>query len=88
MNFFPSNTIGEFKEYFATFGKVVEQEIMIDYATGKSRGFGFITFDDEDIVEEILSLGIMHEINDKKVSLFLHPLVFSYPSPRIYFILI
>ena len=32
------------KEYAEKYGKVSEHQIILDKATGKSRGFGFVTF--------------------------------------------
>ena len=44
---------------------------MMDRATGRSRGFGFITFDSEQAVEAVLSQGKMHEIAGKQASVIL-----------------
>lgn len=41
---------------------------MLDHNTGRSRGFGFVTFDNEDAVQKVLSDGRMHELNGKQVS--------------------
>lgn len=57
----------EFKSYFAGFGSVVEHQIMQDHSTGRSRGFGFVTFDSEQTVEDILAHGKMHELGGKQV---------------------
>lgn len=40
-----------FTGYFSQFGNVEKVEIMQDKATGKPRGFGFVTFDDYDPVD-------------------------------------
>lgn len=58
----------EFKSYFAGFGSVVEHQIMQDHSTGRSRGFGFVTFDSEQTVEDILAHGKMHELGGKQVN--------------------
>ncbi|CAK7893296.1 nuclear polyadenylated RNA-binding protein 4 [[Candida] anglica] len=42
------------KEYFSKFGEVVDFTIMRDNATGKSRGFGFLTFRDPSSVDEVI----------------------------------
>ncbi|XP_009772282.1 heterogeneous nuclear ribonucleoprotein 1 [Nicotiana tabacum] len=47
----------EFKDFFLKFGEVNEHQIMRDHSTGRSRGFGFITFDSEKSVEDILANG-------------------------------
>lgn len=41
---------------------------MLDHKTGRSRGFGFVTFDSEEAVENIFVEGKMHELGGKKVS--------------------
>jgi len=38
----------EFQSHFEKFGKVADAVIMYDRATGRSRGFGFVTFEEED----------------------------------------
>ncbi|VFQ65468.1 unnamed protein product [Cuscuta campestris] len=59
----------DLREYFSTYGNVVEQQIMLDHTTGRSRGFGFVSFDSEDSVEKVLSDGRMHELNGKQVEI-------------------
>ncbi|KAJ7295016.1 hypothetical protein O6H91_05G014700 [Diphasiastrum complanatum] len=65
----PSITEEEFKSHFSTFGKVVEHQIMVDHSTGRSRGFGFIIFDNEQTVEDILAQGKMHDFGGKQVEI-------------------
>jgi RNA recognition motif-containing protein len=43
------------QEYFQKYGNVTECNLMLDKETGKSRGFGFVTFDTEDAVEQVLA---------------------------------
>lgn len=72
-NHFITFNIGFFsddlREYFSSYGNVVGHQIMLDRETGRSRGFGFVTFDSEDGVERVLSNGRMHELGGKQVSL-------------------
>lgn len=45
--------------------------IMVDHSTGRSRGFGFVTFDSEEAVDNVMSDGNMHDIGGKQVFLSL-----------------
>ncbi|KAE8669519.1 hypothetical protein F3Y22_tig00112231pilonHSYRG00157 [Hibiscus syriacus] len=47
----------EFKEYFTQYEEVREHEIMRDHATNRSRGFGFITFETKQVVDDLLEKG-------------------------------
>jgi len=40
------------EDYFKNYGKVIKAEIITDKNTGKTRGFGFVTFDDYDSVDQ------------------------------------
>ncbi|KAL3632009.1 hypothetical protein CASFOL_024993 [Castilleja foliolosa] len=55
----------DLSEYFSPYGNIVDHQIMRDRTTGRSRGFGFVTFENEDAVENIFSDGRMHEIGGK-----------------------
>ncbi|KAI7986767.1 Heterogeneous nuclear ribonucleoprotein 1 [Camellia lanceoleosa] len=65
----PSLTEDELKEYFSSYGSITEHQIMLDHNTGRSRGFGFVTFDDEETVERIFSNGQTHELGGKQVEI-------------------
>ncbi|ONH69883.1 Nuclear polyadenylated RNA-binding protein 4 [Cyberlindnera fabianii] len=41
----------EFEAYFAKFGSIIDAQLMLDKDTGRSRGFGFVTFDSPDSVD-------------------------------------
>ncbi|XP_068655072.1 heterogeneous nuclear ribonucleoprotein 1-like isoform X2 [Aristolochia californica] len=62
----PSLTEEEFKSYFEKFGKIIDVVVMYDSVTHRPRGFGFITFDSEDAVEQVMQKKF-HELNDKLV---------------------
>uniref|UniRef100_A0A1B6HMU0 RRM domain-containing protein n=2 Tax=Cicadellinae TaxID=33370 RepID=A0A1B6HMU0_9HEMI len=52
----PSNvTETDLRTYFMRFGKVMEVVIMYDQEKKKSRGFGFLSFEDEESVERCVS---------------------------------
>ena len=57
----------ELKEYFSVYGSIVDHQIMLDHKTGRSRGFGFVTFDNEDAVDQIFSEDRTHELGGKQV---------------------
>ncbi|CAN0924535.1 Heterogeneous nuclear ribonucleoprotein 1 [Linum grandiflorum] len=50
-------TDDELKEFFAQFGSVMEHQILRDHSTMRSRGFGFVTFEEEDAVDDLLTKG-------------------------------
>ncbi|GJS15208.1 RNA-binding protein 1 [Tanacetum coccineum] len=55
-----------FKGYFEKFGKIIDVVVMHDNITRRPRGFGFITFDAEDSVEEVIQKSF-HELGGKLV---------------------
>ena len=57
----PTVTVAEFKEYFENYGAVVDAVVMFDRQTQRSRGFGFVTFQDDSVVQNVL-MGT-HELN-------------------------
>lgn len=42
------------KDYFSQFGEVADCQVMRDGATGRSRGFGFLTFKDPKTVNIVM----------------------------------
>ncbi|CAI0378571.1 unnamed protein product [Linum tenue] len=59
----------EFQEFFSKHGTFVEHQIIRDHETNHSRGFGFIIFDSEKVVDELLSKGNMIDMAGTQVSL-------------------
>lgn len=51
------NDTDEFKEFFSKYGDVKEHIIIRNHATGLSRGFGFITYETEQAVDDLLAKG-------------------------------
>lgn len=57
------------REYFSQFGEVTECTVMRDGATGRSRGFGFLTFRDPKTVNIVMVKE--HQLDGKIVSAFI-----------------
>ncbi|KAI4459528.1 rna-binding protein musashi rbp6 [Holotrichia oblita] len=56
----------EVKAYFNKFGKVEETVMLMDQQTKRHRGFGFVTFENEDVVDRVCEIHF-HTIKNKKV---------------------
>ncbi|KAL9225659.1 hypothetical protein vseg_001555 [Gypsophila vaccaria] len=59
-------TEDEFKSYFEKFGRITDVVVMHDNNTNRPRGFGFITFESEEVVEKIMQKS-HHELAGKRV---------------------
>lgn len=44
----------DFKNYFSQYGRVIDATLMMDKDTGRPRGFGFVTFDSDQAVDNTL----------------------------------
>eukprot|EP00096_Caligus_rogercresseyi_P002290 TRINITY_DN14380_c0_g1_i1.p1 TRINITY_DN14380_c0_g1~~TRINITY_DN14380_c0_g1_i1.p1 ORF type:complete len:440 (+),score=130.53 TRINITY_DN14380_c0_g1_i1:79-1398(+) len=56
----------EVKAYFHQFGKVEEAVMLMDQQTKRHRGFGFVTFESEDVVDRVCEIHF-HTVKNKKV---------------------
>ncbi|CAF1087762.1 unnamed protein product [Adineta ricciae] len=59
-------TQDDLREYFKSFGNILDCSIKHDPSTGRSRGFGFLIFESKDVVEKVLSQND-HFIKGRKV---------------------
>lgn len=59
-------TIDTFREYFTTYGAVKDAVIMNDRMTNRSRGFGFVTFEEAQSVSSVLAAQY-HEVDGGRV---------------------
>lgn len=64
-----------FVKYFEKYGEITDYVIMKDRHTGRPRGFGFITFADPSVVDQLMQE--THVINDKQVSIICFYVVYS-----------
>ncbi|KAK2391851.1 RNA-binding (RRM/RBD/RNP motifs) family protein [Trifolium repens] len=63
----PANmSVEEFKRYFEKFGTITDVVVMQDSLTRRPRGFGFITFDSEDSVQNVM-MKKFHDLNGRQV---------------------
>lgn len=67
------------RDYFKQFGKIEAIEIMVDHKTGNKRGFAFVTFDDHDSVDRIVSKYL-----DFKVTFLVWVLICVNINPNIF----
>jgi len=64
----PQSTTEEaVQAYFSQFGTLVDCVVMKDRETGRSRGFGFVQFDNTDSVEQVVAEYDNHHIDEKWV---------------------
>jgi RNA-binding protein Musashi len=55
------------KAFFATYGKVVDATVMVDRESGRSKGFGFVTFEDAQDTDSLVGKPDLF-LDDKQAS--------------------
>ncbi|GFR51870.1 hypothetical protein Agub_g14343, partial [Astrephomene gubernaculifera] len=63
----PSVDEAQLRAHFSTFGTVEDAVVMYDHENKRPRGFGFVTFAEEDAVERVFSHGAVQTIADKPI---------------------
>ena len=58
-----------FREYFESFGPVEDAVVMFDHENKRPRGFGFVTFSEEEAVDKLFARGTMQTIHDKQIEI-------------------
>ncbi|KAI9455291.1 hypothetical protein F5148DRAFT_1226274 [Russula earlei] len=62
----PHTTAESMRAFFGNFGKVVDATVMVDRETGRSKGFGFVTFEDNSNDSQLVGkLGLV--LDDKQI---------------------
>ncbi|KAG5641663.1 Glycine-rich RNA-binding protein 5, mitochondrial [Asterophora parasitica] len=53
------------KEFFSAYGKVVDATVMVDRESGRSKGFGFVTYEDASNADQLVAkMGLI--LDDKQ----------------------
>lgn len=61
----PEITTSEFTAYFSQYGYIEDSIVMKDRVSGKARGFGFVTFEKDQSVENVMKNYDNHFIRGK-----------------------
>lgn len=77
----------EFREFFTQFGTVIDATLMMERDTGRPRGFGFVTFESSNGVEEALKNPNL-SIKDKTVSVITMSKSVQKLKTRAYYVLL
>ncbi len=65
---FPYSTAEEdLNELFASFGEIEDARVIRDRLTGRSRGFGFITFADQSAADQAVTKMNDYEMDGRKL---------------------
>lgn len=62
-------TSEELKDHFNQFGEVVDAIILKDIYSGQSRGFGFVSFSEERVANDLVRNNPITEINGRRVDI-------------------
>lgn len=61
----PSTTLEMLMSYFQRYGKITDAVVMMDKATGKPRGFGFVVYEHVSVVDAVLKDYAIHRLDGK-----------------------
>lgn len=60
-------SVNDFRNYFEKYGTVLDAQIITERNSGQSRGFGFVTFESDEVAHQLLTS--QHVIQGKKVEI-------------------
>ena len=60
-------TSEELKEVFAQFGEIEDAVVINDRETGRSRGFGFVTFTEEEAADKAIEVANGQEVDGREI---------------------
>jgi RNA recognition motif-containing protein len=60
-------TSDQLKEYFSEAGEIVDAVVIMDRQTGRSRGFGFVEFADEDGAKKAMEMFNGKDFNGREL---------------------
>lgn len=54
------------RNFFSVYGKIVDATVMVDRESGRSKGFGFVTFEDAANADQMVGKNLV--LDDKQAS--------------------
>ena len=64
-----ATTSDSMRAFFSQYGKVVDCTVMVDRESGRSKGFGFVTFEDASNTDQLVGQANLI-LDDKQVRLY------------------
>lgn len=58
----------ELRDHFASIGTIIDAVVIKDKMTGRSRGFGFVEFESDDMAKEAVEKLNGSELKDRKIN--------------------
>ena len=62
-----NTTEDELRDYFSQFGNIEDIKLIIDFATGRSKGFGFISYGSDQECESAVATANGYELSGRKL---------------------
>lgn len=65
------------KAFFSAYGKVVDATVMLDRESGRSKGFGFVTFEDATNTDQLVGKNLVMDDKQVRSGRLLHSLLLT-----------